>query len=453
MRIVGVSEITLYIKGLLEEDYYLQDVWVRGEITNYSQAASGHRYFSLKDASAMLHCVWFRTYSTSPGGGPPTAPLRNGQSILAHGRMSLYEQRGDYQFYVDAIEMAGEGELHLRFEALKAELEAEGLFAPSRKKSLPIAPSAVGVVTSPSAAALRDIVRTLRLRCPLVRMILAPAHVQGEGAADEIAAAINQLNAFGEVDVIILARGGGSLEELWAFNEEVVARAIARSQTPVVTGVGHETDFTIADFVADLRASTPTAAAMAAVPDAAGWRAGLEEVSERLTYLITARLQMEQARLRTGSLRMQAASPRRVLAAARQHVDESWRRLDGALSHGIELRRAHLRGSALSLHSLSPLLTIGRGFAVIHRSSDGAHITSVSQVAPGHGLTIQVSDGVFAATAGPRLEVAKPDVLTSDLSPQEDASSPASLLMEAPRPVTGAGEQGRSSVVDAGEEK
>jgi exodeoxyribonuclease VII large subunit len=431
MRIVGVSEITLYLKGLLEEDYFLQDVWVRGEITNYSQAASGHRYFSLKDASATLHCVWFRTYSTSPV-APAAPPLRNGQSILAHGRMSLYEQRGDYQLYVDAIEMAGEGELHLRFEALKTELEAEGLFAASRKRPLPIAPSAVGVVTSPSAAALRDIVRTLRLRCPLVRMVLAPAHVQGDGAAAEIAAAIDQLNVFGDVDVIILARGGGSLEELWAFNEEVVARAIARSQIPVVTGVGHETDFTIADFVADLRASTPTAAAMAAVPDAAGWRAGLEEVSERLTYLIAARLQTEQTRLHAERSRLEAASPRRVLAAARQHVDESWRHLGGALSHGIELRRAHLRGSALSLHSLSRLLTIGRGFAVVRRSTDGAHITSVSEVTPGHGLTIQVSDGAFAATAGPRLEVAKADVLTSNFSSREDASKPARAVSSMP---------------------
>jgi exodeoxyribonuclease VII large subunit len=406
MRIVGVSELTLYLKGLLEEDYLLQNVWVRGEITNYTQAASGHRYFSLKDASATLRCVLFRNSAAGP-----LPPMQNGQSVLAHGRMSLYEQRGDYQFYVDGIELAGEGELHLLFEALKAELEAEGLFSPARKRELPVSPSTVGVVTSTSAAALRDIVRTLRIRCPLVRVIVAAARVQGEGAAVEIAAALDRLNAHGEVDVIILARGGGSLEELWAFNEEVVARSIARSQVPVVTGVGHETDFTIADFVADQRASTPTAAAMTVVPDADTWRAGLLDTRERLRHLIEARVRGERSRLSSSRTHLARTSPERILANARQRADESQHRLGATVRHLLELQRERLRGSALSLQSLSPLLTIGRGFAVVRRSADGVRVQSVKDVTPGQGLTIQVSDGLLAATAGPRLAAVTPDVV------------------------------------------
>ncbi|HEY7975423.1 MAG TPA: exodeoxyribonuclease VII large subunit, partial [Ktedonobacterales bacterium] len=255
MRIVAVSELTRYLKDLMAEDYFLQDVWAQGEISNYTQAASGHRYFSLKDGAATLRCALFA--------GHRTGQIRNGMAVFAHGRIGLWEQRGDLQFYVDDVRDAGIGELSLRFEALKARLEAEGLFAPERKRPLPERVQVVGVVTSPQAAALRDILRTVRLRCPLVEVILAPALVQGEGAAEQVAAAIDTLNAHGQADVIIVARGGGSIEELWAFNEEVVARAIARSRAPVVTGVGHETDFTIADFVADQRASTPTAAAMA----------------------------------------------------------------------------------------------------------------------------------------------------------------------------------------------
>lgn len=403
MRIVGVSEVTQYLKELLEDNYLLQDVWVRGEITNFTRAASGHRYFSLKDAYATLRCVLFRSGAYVP-------PLQNGMAVLAHGRMSLYEQRGDFQFYVDAVEMAGEGELHLEFEALKTQLEAEGLFAPERKRPIPPCPATIGVVTSSSAAALRDIVRTLRLRCPVVRVLLAPALVQGDGAAEQVAAALDLLNAHGEAEVIIVARGGGSLEELWAFNEEIVARAIARSQVPVITGVGHETDFTIADFVADLRASTPTAAAIAAVPDAATWESALDDAQDRMRYLIETRLQAERTQLGTSRRRLEQASPQRILATARQRVDESRHTLDTAMRHLTELRREHLRGAALRLDALSPLQTMGRGFAVVRRSVDGARVTSVTQVAPGHGLTIRVADGVFAAIAGARMETITPDV-------------------------------------------
>lgn len=406
MRIVAVSDITRYLKDLLEEDYFLQDVWVRGEISNYTQSAAGHRYFSLKDGMATLRCVLFR------GGWGAVPPLRNGMAVLAHGRISIYEQRGDYQFYVDAVEEAGIGELHLRFEALKARLEAEGLFNETRKRPLPPCPATVGVVTSATAAALRDILRTLRMRCPLVRVILAPTLVQGDGAAEQVASAIDLLNDHGEADVIIVARGGGSLEELWTFNEELVARAIARSGVPVVTGVGHETDFTIADFVADLRASTPTAAANAVVPDASSWRSALDETRERLRSLIEMRVEAECTHLDSQTHRLDRANPRRRVDDARQHVDDALHALALRLQSSLDLQREHLRGTALRLHALSPLLTLGRGYAVVRREADGALVTSVTQLSPGQGLSIRVSDGAFAAVAGPRLDI-PPDATTA----------------------------------------
>lgn len=404
MRVVAVSELVRYLKDLLEEDYNLQDVWVRGELTNLTVSQVGHRYFSIKDEAAQMRCVMFR-------GSAASAPaFRNGMEVFAHGRFSIYEQRGDIQFYVDAVEDAGIGILHRRFEALKARLEAEGLFADERKRPLPPCPGVVGVVTSPSAAALRDIIRTLRLRCPLVRVVLAPTLVQGDGSAEQIAAAIDALNAHGEAEVVIVARGGGSLEELWAFNEETVARAIARSAVPVITGVGHETDFTIADFVADYRASTPTAAATAAVPDADAWRETIAELRERLEYVVAGRLATERERLRTSEHQLERASPERRLQDARQHVDEAERALALRLKHVLALRREQFQGQALRLHALSPLLTLSRGFAVVRRDADGALISSVAQVSAGQPLSIRVADGSFAAIAGPRLDMAAPDV-------------------------------------------
>ena len=398
MRIVGVSELTGYLKSLLEEDYSLQDTWVRGEITNYTQSGAGHRYFSLKDEYASLRCVLFRGHSFS-------APvLRNGMAVLIHGHMSLYEARGDLQFYVDSVEDAGIGELHLRFEALKARLEAEGLFEAERKRALPRAPSVIGVVTSPSAAALRDIARTLRLRCPLSRVVLAPTLVQGDGAAEQVAAAIALLNAHAEAEVIIVARGGGSLEELWAFNEEIVARAIVASDIPVVTGVGHETDFTIADFVADLRASTPTAAATAVVPDLRTWREELAQQQERADQAISVYLYAQRGALGIRRHALDRASPRGRILQARQRVDEARERAQMRMRSLLDVRRERLRGQAGRLHALSPLLTLSRGFALVRRADDEALVTRVAQIAPGDPLVVRVSDGTFRAVVGERAE-------------------------------------------------
>src|SRR5712692_6923364 len=284
--ILSVAQVSRYLKEVLETDDILQDIWVQGEISGCKTYSSGHCYFTLKDAEAQLACVFFkqaRLRSSAPD-------LRDGMAIAANGRISLYERDGKLQLYVEYVEPLGDGALFLRFEQLKARLEAEGLFDAERKRPLPPQPAVIGIVTSPQAAALRDMLRVLQTRYPLARVILSPTLVQGAEAPAAIAAALDLLNEHGEADVIILGRGGGSLEELWAFNEEIVARAIARSRIPIVSGIGHEVDFTIADFVADHRASTPTAAATAAVPNIADWHADILSMQRTLTECIQNRL-------------------------------------------------------------------------------------------------------------------------------------------------------------------
>jgi exodeoxyribonuclease VII large subunit len=403
MQLFAVSQLTLYLKEVLETDPLLQDIWVQGEVSNYSQSSAGHQYFCLKDEGAQLRCVFFRRAGAAHNSRahlfapefspPPPIALRNGMAVLARGRLTLYESRGDYQLVVGEVEEAGVGLFHLRFEQLKQRLEAEGLFAEERKRPLPRVPGVVGIVTSPQAAALRDMLRVLRTRCPLVRVILAPTLVQGDAAAGQIAAAIDLLNRHGEAHVIIVARGGGSVEELWAFNEEEVARAIYRSRLPVITGVGHETDFTIADLVADYRASTPTAAAAAAVPDAAEWRRSVADAQERLAELMGSKLEMLRGALGGHQRDLVRASPLGRLNRARQQVDDATRTISERLDHVLGMRRERLRGAALHLNSLSPLLTIARGYAVVRRQDNGQTVTSVHQVEAGEELDIQVRDG------------------------------------------------------------
>ncbi len=408
MQLLQVSQLTRYLKEVLESDPLLQDVWVQGEVSNYTQSAAGHHYFTLKDETAQLRCVLFRRVSAARSNraslfaslsAPPPLVLRDGMAVLARGRLTLYENRGTYELIVEEVEEAGVGLLHLRFEQLKQRLEAEGLFDEGRKRPLPRWPAVVGIVTSPQAAALRDMLRVLRTRCPLVQVILAPTLVQGEGAASQIAAAIDRLNAHGAAEVIIVARGGGSVEELWAFNEEDVARAIYRSRLPVITGVGHETDFTIADFVADYRASTPTAAAAAAVPDAAEWRRSVADAEERLAELIEGRLELLRGQLSGQRRDLVRSSPLARLVQARQQIDEATRTLSERLDHLMMMRRERLRGAALHLNSLSPLLTIARGYAVVRREANGQTVTSVRQVEAGDELDIQLRDGHIRSVA------------------------------------------------------
>jgi exodeoxyribonuclease VII large subunit len=387
--VLSVTQVSRYLKELLEIDDVLQAVFVRGEISGCKTYSSGHCYFTLKDAEAQLSCVFFK-HARSRSAAPD---LRDGMAIVASGRISFYERDGKLQMYVEHVEPLGDGALFQRFEKLKARLSAEGLFDEERKRPLPPQPSLVGIVTSLQAAALRDMLRVLHMRYPLVEVLLAPTLVQGLEAPAAIAAAIDLLNEHGEADVIIVGRGGGSIEELWAFNEEVVARAIARSRIPIISGVGHETDFTIADFVADYRASTPTAAAAAAVPDIQDWRSDILDKQQLLTDVIEDYLGDLQEQLERTYYELERASPRGLLDRRRQQLDDVTSLLQSRLQHILSLQNERLRGTALRLHALSPLLTIARGYAVVRRDTDGRIVTSTQQVRSGDTLTIQVTDG------------------------------------------------------------
>jgi len=386
---LSVAQLSRYLKELLEVDDVLQNIWVQGEISGYRAYSSGHCYFTLKDAEAQLHCVFFknaRLRSSAP-------VLRDGIAIAANGRISYYERDGKLQLYVESVELIGEGALFLRFEQLKARLAAEGLFDENRKRPLPEQPAVIGIVTSPQAAALRDMLHVLQARYPLAEVLLAPTLVQGIEAPVSIAAALDLINEHGEAEVIILGRGGGSIEELWAFNEEIVARAIARSRIPIISGVGHETDFTIADFVADYRASTPTAAASRAVPDITEWQSDIQAKQLELTELMEECLGDMAEKLERVQRDLQRANPSNLLDRRRQQLDDTSALLQTRLQHILELRGERLSGMALRLHALSPLITIARGYAVVRRDIDSTIVTSIKQTRPGEGLTIQVADG------------------------------------------------------------
>jgi exodeoxyribonuclease VII large subunit len=395
LRVYKVSQITRYIKGVLEADLLLQDLWLEGEVSNFSQSTAGHVYFTLKDEESQIPCVLWRSQAEQQISLP-----RNGEAVICHGRVSVYEVQGRYQFYVDLIQPAGLGALHLQFEALKARLQAEGLFDVAHKRPLPPFPRRLGVVTSPVGAALRDILHVLERRYPLVEIVLAPTLVQGEEAPEQIAEAIRALNEETDVEAIIVARGGGSLEELWAFNDERVARAIFASRVPIVCGVGHETDFTIADFVADVRAPTPSAAAELAVPDRRELQAMIRLRERRLARLMRGRLEGWRLRLESLERALSRLSPQARIEGYRQRVDELTRAALAHLSHHLDLRRERLRGYASQLQSLSPLTTLQRGYSITTHLGTGQIVKRVTQVAPGDPIEVQVSDGSFGGTVG-----------------------------------------------------
>ena len=390
----SVSQLSRYLKEVLDTDDILQDVWVRGEISGYKlHAASGHSYFTLKDAEAQLACVFFKPYRLHSG----TPELREGMAIAANGHVSFYERDGKLQLYVERVEAVGDGALFQRFAQLKARLEAEGLFDEVRKRPLPPQPAVVGIVTSPQAAALRDMLRVLATRYPLARVILSPAAVQGAEAPLSIARALDLLNQHGEAEVIIVGRGGGSIEELWAFNEEIVARAIARSRIPVISGVGHETDVTIADFVADRRASTPTAAAVAAVPDIADWRESIARYQEDLVALIEAYFDEKREALEEARGDLARSSPQSQLDRLYQRLDDTSALLQERMGNILARRAERLRGMEQLLDSLSPKQTVARGYAIVRRRADRGIVTSAEGVRPGDDLTIQLKDGDIQA--------------------------------------------------------
>jgi exodeoxyribonuclease VII large subunit len=383
-----VSKLTFHIRKLLEENEAIQDVWVQGEISNLSRPASGHVYFTLKDAHAALKCVMWKTSAARLN-----ISLRDGMAVEVHGKIGVYEPQGQYQLYADQVRDAGEGALYQEFMRLKAMLEAEGLFDPDRKRNIPELPRRIGIVTSATGAALRDILNTLRRRLPLVEVIVAPTPVQGTEAPPAIVKAIQSLT-LQSPDVIILARGGGSIEDLWAFNDERVVRAVADSLIPIICGVGHETDFTLCDFAADLRAPTPTAAAeLATQITILDLQAELQTYRARLASATISLISEQKSFLASLSAQLRYLSPARLIQSERQRVDELSRRAFISIAYRVNLQKKYLEGTQKRLTALSPLAVLARGYAVVTRKDDGGVVSRVAQA--NDVMKVRVSDGEF----------------------------------------------------------
>lgn len=383
-----VSQLTFHIRRQLEDDPTLQDLWVDGEISNLSRPASGHIYFTLKDKNASLKCMMWK-----PDAARLRFHLQDGMAIEAHGRITVYEPQGTYQLAVNLIQPRGEGALYQEFLRLKAALESEGLFDVERKRPIPELPRVVGIVTSGTGAALRDMLDTLRRRLPLARVLLAPSPVQGLEAPPALVDALASINKQNP-DVILLARGGGSIEDLWAFNDERVVRAVAGSKAPVICGVGHETDFTLSDFAADLRAPTPTAAAeLATQTTIDDLRNLLSTFHSRLSSLTLNLLADQKALVSSLMASLNYSSPERRIQTKYQTLDELSRRAFSALNHRLQLQSAHADGISRRLQALNPEGILSRGYAILTRKEDGRVVSKVSQ-ARGQ-MQVRVSDGEF----------------------------------------------------------
>ena len=386
MPVYSVSQITGYLKDSLEADPLLSDLWMRGEVSNLARSAAGHYYFTLKDAASQVRCAMFR-----PAHGGER--LAEGAAVIAHGRVSLYQVRGDLQLIADLIQPEGVGELHLELERLRVKLEAEGLFQAARKRPLPAFPRRIGVATSPTGAVWHDIRNILSRRYPLVELALAPTPVQGDAAAGGIVDAFDALNAEDDIDLVILARGGGSLEDLWPFNEEAVARAVYASRAPVISAVGHETDFTIADLVADCRAPTPSAGAELAAPDADDLLDRVRSYQRSAFHLASGGLSDRSRSLDQTAWRLRRYAP--DIPSWRQRVDDLSQANARALDAYLALRAERLAALESRMASLGPASVLARGYAVVQRQDSGAPVTSVEQVSPGDNLDITVADGGF----------------------------------------------------------
>lgn len=391
MIVLSVGALVAYLRQVIESDLTLSDLFVEGEISNLYRSSSGHLYFTLKDELSALKCVFFRSrhHALQP-------QLENGDQVVVHGRLSVYEPKGEVQLVTDVVRPAGLGLLQLRFEQLKAKLEAEGLFDESRKRPLPLFPRRIALVTSPSGAVLHDIQTIIHRRYPLVELVLAPCQVQGETAPAQIAEALARVNDRDDIDLIILARGGGSAEDLWCFNDEVVARAIFASRIPVVSAVGHETDVTIADYVADLRAPTPSAAAELCVPDIADLTAQLASFRAALVNAMMARIGEAATDLRFVQHRLERAAPN--VNQHRQRLDDLARRLGDATRARLRLQAAQLAGTRQRLDALSPTQTLARGYAIVENATRGATVRSAVDVAVGEALRLVVVDGSIRST-------------------------------------------------------
>lgn len=400
MKVISVGQLNHYVKTLLEGDPQLASVHISGEISNFTHHyQSGHMYMTLKDDSAAVRAVMFKWSASKLQFRP-----EDGMRVIVRARVSLYENTGAYQIYIDEMQPDGVGALQVAFEQLKKKLAGEGLFDDSRKRPLPKYPNRVGVITSPTGAAVRDILNVLGRRYPLAQVVFCPVLVQGDGAAPSIVDAIRRFNAAQAADVLIVGRGGGSIEDLWAFNEEIVARAVADSAIPVISAVGHETDFTICDFVADLRAPTPSAAAELAVPDG----------GRLLTFMDTVRARLSTAthnQLTAARSRLDLMRNKRCLSAPQYYTDEQTMRLDyltrrftAAATQQLGSADRRLATAASKLDALSPLKVLGRGYAITY-TADGGVLDSVSRVQVGDTLNLRVSDGTVACQVTDKQEV------------------------------------------------
>ena len=383
-----VSWLARYLKELIESDLRLSNIWLEGEVSNFTRSSAGHLYFTLKDEEAQFRCVMFRRARSD-------TPIENGAQVLAHGNVSFYETRGDLQLIVDFVQPAGIGVWQAQFERLKEQLEAEGLFDPARKRPLPPFPQRVGVVTSPTGAVFHDICNVAERRWPLVEIVLAPTPVQGAEAAAGIAASLRRLNEEPDIDIIILARGGGSIEDLSPFNEEIVARAVYGSRVPVICGVGHEVDFTIADYVADVRAPTPSAAAETALPDRVDvWRR-TEGLALALHTWTAGRVNQGRTATAHAVQRLRQAQP--DPSPIRERLAALVLATEVAMERATARRSERLNSFAAQLRSLDPHRTLARGYAVVQMREDKQAVTSVKQVRGRDRLTVHVRDGRFPA--------------------------------------------------------
>ena len=389
--IFEVSQINAYLKDKLDSDPFLGGLCIRGELSNYKVYPSGHHYFSLKDAEGALRCVMFRGSAVRLRFRP-----QNGMQVLAVGRITVYPRDGAYQLYCESLIPEGVGGLHVAYEQLKAKLQAEGLFDEAHKKPLPAYPHRIAVITSEAGAAVHDILRILGRRYPLSRVLLLPVQVQGERAPAEIAGAIRYANRWRLADVILTGRGGGSMEDLWAFNDERVARAIYESEIPVVSAVGHEPDVTIADFVADVRAATPSNGAERIAPDALDLQQRLHGYEQRMAAAVEKRLKLARQRLENLAGRRVLQSPANYLADRQAALARLRERLQAAGERQLERKRRQLTGLAASLDAISPLKVLGRGYGLVQ--SGGRLIRSVRDTAAGEELTITLHDGALTAS-------------------------------------------------------
>lgn len=391
-QVLSITQINEYIRGKMDEDRLLMQLAVRGEISNYKMYPSGHHYFTLKDENAALKCVMFKTNAARLRFRP-----ENGMKVIALGRITVYPRDGAYQLYCSAMSMDGIGDLYAAFEQLKAKLAAQGLFAPEHKKPLPPYPGTIGIVTSSAGAAVHDMLRILNKRYPLTQVRLLPVRVQGAEAPGEIAAAIRYANRYHLADLLIVGRGGGSIEDLWAFNDERVAYAIYESQIPVISAVGHEPDVTISDYVADLRAATPSNAAELAVPDQTALMQNLDAAASAMASALSVRLRHARQRLNVLAQSPALVSPTGYLEQRKQSLEHLKARMIAAQTQQIQRKRQRFIGETAKLEAMSPLKVLTRGYSIVS-SDDGTVLHSIQQTASGEEIHVKLSDGSLRAT-------------------------------------------------------